>query len=203
MFTTAGGVVNQVTSVFAVQRDNPANVIQASNFVIVNPNLIDAFFQFGSANAGRTFLIFATGPGGTSRNLTSLPAGAPAGCPIGNEQGVQVTFTCATNPNPNPGPVPPDIATLSSCKIGRDTTGTFTLDIVGKNIKQGATATVGGKTPKKIKFRDLDTGTNTFNRITLKKGFCGGLPGAVIVTNPGATGGASAPLQCNETCAVQ
>jgi hypothetical protein len=75
-----------ITSVFAVERTNPANVIQATNFVVLNNNLIDALFNFTSANAGKTFLIFVTGPGGTSRNLTTAVAGAPAGCPLGNEQ---------------------------------------------------------------------------------------------------------------------
>jgi hypothetical protein len=37
-------------------------------------------------------MIFVTGPGGTSRNLTQ--GETPAGCVPGNEQGVQVTFTC-------------------------------------------------------------------------------------------------------------
>jgi hypothetical protein len=63
--------------------------------VILNPNLIDAFFDFGAlGSAGRRFAIFVSGPNGTSRNLFALPAGAPPGCVLGNEQGLQVTFTC-------------------------------------------------------------------------------------------------------------
>src|SRR5207253_8831486 len=82
------------TAVFAVDRNNPANVIQSKNFVIINTNVIDALFDFGGANAGKTFLIYATGPNGTSRNLTALPPGTPTPCPLGNEQGIQVTVTC-------------------------------------------------------------------------------------------------------------
>ncbi|MFL6277303.1 MAG: hypothetical protein ACJ74G_19130, partial [Blastocatellia bacterium] len=65
-FTTPsanGPVVNTVTSVFALERGNTANRINAAPFVVINANLIDAFFNFGSANAGKTFLIFVQGPG--------------------------------------------------------------------------------------------------------------------------------------------
>src|SRR5713226_2634502 len=79
-FLLADGKPN-VTSVFAVEIGNPNNVIQASAIHILTSNLIDAFFQIGPANAGKTFLIFASGPNGTRRNLTTLPASAPAGCP--------------------------------------------------------------------------------------------------------------------------
>src|ERR1044071_562632 len=92
-FFLADGKPN-VTSVFAVEAGNPSNVIQASAVQIMTPNLIDAFFQIGAANAGKTFQIFASGPNGTSRNLTALPANARAGCPLGNEQGIQVTLKC-------------------------------------------------------------------------------------------------------------
>jgi hypothetical protein len=88
-----------ITAVFAVEilpngTLNPANTIQAESFVVINNNLIDAHFRFGAINAGKRFLIFVTGPGGTSRNLTALPPGAPAGCVLGNEQGIQASFTC-------------------------------------------------------------------------------------------------------------
>jgi hypothetical protein len=202
------GVPN-VTSVFAVQSGNPSNVIQATNFVILGPNLLDAFFNFGSANAGRTFLIFATGPNGQSQNLTGLaqtvPAGG-AGCPtgfLGNQQGVLVTFTCTTPTTPEPGPGPVDIAVITNCALNRDpANGAFSLDIIGTNIKQGATVTVGGQTPKKLKFRDLDTATNTFRRIAAKKRICQGLAagGTIIVTNPGAQGRPSAPFACSARC---
>jgi hypothetical protein len=186
-----------VTSVFAVERGNPNNVIQASRIQVLSNNLIDALFNFGSANAGKTFLIFVTGPGGTSRNLTALPAGSPAGCPIGNEQGIQVTFTCSssTTPNPNPGA---DVAVLNSCKVNRSSGGTFTLGITGSNIKQGVQFSVGGQVPKKVKLKDLQSASNTFNKVTLKGRFCSGLPGAIVATNPGAR--ASNPLQCGESC---
>lgn len=82
---TAGGVV---TSVFAVEDGNPANVIPASSFVVNNNTLIDATFDFGGVNLGRKFLIFVSGPGGTSRNIV-LPA-----TPTGNEQGNIIRFNC-------------------------------------------------------------------------------------------------------------
>jgi hypothetical protein len=186
-----------VTSVFAVERGNANNVIQASQFVVLNNNLIDALFNFGSANAGKTFLIFVTGPGGTSRNLTALPAGSPAGCPLGNEQGVQVTFTCSSSTTPNPGPGA-DVAVLASCKVNRSSSGTFTLGVEGTNFKEGISFTVGGQVPRKVKLKSLQTGSNTFNKATLKGRFCNGLPGAIVATNPGAR--ASNPLQCSASC---
>lgn len=86
-----------VSRVFAVEFDpeaqtlNHANTIDSTNFVVLNTNLIDALFDL-RGNPGKTFMVFVTGPGGTSRNLTA--GEVPAGCVAGNEQGVQVTFTC-------------------------------------------------------------------------------------------------------------
>jgi hypothetical protein len=189
-----------VTSAFALEVGNTANRING----IVKPLscfAVDVEFAFTSANAGKRFLIFLVGPGGTSRNLTSLPAGAPAGCPLGNEQGIQVTFTCnSTNTPPPPVDSGGDIAVLTNCKVNRGDNGAFTLTVTGSNIKLNATVTVGGVTPKKVKFKDLQSANNTFNKLTLKGRFCTGLPGAIIVTNPGQR--ASAPLQCAERCAT-
>jgi hypothetical protein len=194
-----------VTSVFAVERGNPSNVIPATTFQVLNNNLIDAIFNFGSASAGKTFLIFVVGPGGTSRNLLTgiqtPPAGtnAAAACQVGNEQGIQVTFTCNATTTPTPPPNGgADVAVVTNCVLQRSATGTFTLDVIGSNIKQGATVTIGGNAPRKVKFRDLQTGSNTFNRLVLKGRVCSNLPGAIVITNPGAR--ASSPFQCNERC---
>jgi len=82
----------------------------------------------------------------------------------------------------------------------------FFLDITGTNIKDGATATVGGVTPKKIKVI-VQGGTTTPTTLRLVKKVCNGLQpggsGNVIVTNPGPTGGASQPFLCTERCPVQ
>ena len=187
-----------VTSVFAVERNNPANVIQASQFFVLNANLIDAFFNFGSANAGKTFLIFVTGPGGTSRNLTTLPQGPPAGCPLGNELGVQVTFTCTPEIIIDP---PPEGALVFGCDLKRSPSGVFSLVVVGRDFRGGAIVTVGGKSPKKIRFKDRQGDSNLFNKIVLKGGICRAIPGAIIVTNPG--GRSSLPFQCNKRCPTQ
>lgn len=64
-FTQTSGASN-VTSAFAVELGNPSNVVQATSFVVVTPNLIDAIFNFGSANACKTFRILVSGPCGTS-----------------------------------------------------------------------------------------------------------------------------------------
>jgi hypothetical protein len=198
-FTFAGpsGTVTNVTRVFAVERNNANNVKDATRFVILGSTLIDAFFEFGTVNAGKTFLIFVSGPNGTSRNLSALPAGAPANCPLGNEQGVQVTFTCSTATTPDP-PGGADLAVLTACTLDRLSSGSFQLTVTGSNLKEGVQFSVGGRTPKKVKLADLQTGSNTFNRAKLKGGFCGGLPGAIVATNPGAR--PSTALQCSATC---
>jgi hypothetical protein len=205
-FTVAQG---SVTSVFAVEFNratqtlNTANVVVASRIQILSPTLIDALFNFGTVNAGKTFLIFAVGPGGTSRNLTQ--GQTPAGCVFGNEQGIQVTFTCNSTTTPGPTPTPPDIATITSCRLNRAASGAFSLDVFGTNIKRGATATVGGVAPKKIKEKDLDTASNTVGRLTLKGKVCNQirLPGIIVVTNTTANGGPSAPFNCLQACPGQ
>src|SRR5205823_441807 len=138
-FTTPsanGPVVNTVTSVFALERGNTANRVNAAPFVVINANLIDAFFNFGSANAGKTFLIFVQGPGGVSRNRTAAITGEPAGCALGNEQGIQVTFTCNSTTAPQTG-----AAVLTSYEFD-PTTNSITVH--GSNIDENATVSVGG-----------------------------------------------------------
>jgi hypothetical protein len=185
------GVPN-VTSVFALERGNTSNRINAIPFVIVNDNLIDAFFNFGSANAGKTFLIFVSGPNGTSRNRTVVQAGEPAACTLGNEQGVQVTFTCNPTNNPQTG-----AAVLTSYTFN---SAANSITVTGSNIMDGATVTVGGKAPKKVLFKNVETGSNTFSQLVLKKKLCGVLNGAakIIVTNPGKP--ASNELTVTEKC---
>ena len=202
-FVLADGKPN-VTSVFAVEAGNPNNVIQASAIQILSINLIDAFFQFGPLNAGKTFLIFASGPNGTSRNLTELPPSAPPGCPLGNEQGLKVTFTCKstnTSGGSGDGSNTASAAVLNGCRVDRDGAGSFVLSVFGRGIRQGATLTVGGVTPKKVKLRDPDPGDNTFTRITVRKKFCDNLPGVLVITNPDGT--SSVPVFCSASCVNQ
>ncbi|HJQ25561.1 MAG TPA: hypothetical protein VKA60_16695, partial [Blastocatellia bacterium] len=160
------------------------------------------------ANAGKTFLIFVQGTGGTSRNLSAAVTGAPAGCALGNEQGVQVTFTCNNNtpvvcPPGTPGcpPNPLDIPLVNGCDLQRAENGSFFLDVFGSNIKRDATVTIGGVAPKKVKFIELEPGSTTsFRTIRLIKKICGQLPGNIVVTNPGANGGSSSAFFCNKSC---
>jgi hypothetical protein len=189
-----------VTSVFAVDRDNPSNVIQATRFVILNSNLIDAHFDFGPASAGKTFLIFASGPNGTSRNLTSLPAGAPAGCPLGNEQGVAVTLTCKARSNTGGTPTaPPAPPALASCKLERSPSGSFTLELSGFAFTKGMSVTVGDISARNIKFKDPDpSNSQAFGRVILKGKVCKGLPGAIVIVQP--DGSQMPPFFCGLSC---
>ncbi|HXG68605.1 MAG TPA: hypothetical protein VNO70_26150 [Blastocatellia bacterium] len=190
-----------VTSVFAVNAADESEMIQATSFVITSTNLIAAAFDFGAASAGKTFLIFVSGPNGTSRNLTALPAGAPAGCPLGNEQGVKITFTCQSAAPPDDGDVGVNPPLITSCDLKRSSSGTLSLVLVSNGslngFKEGSTMTVGGVAPKKIKFKD-QSAPGVFNRVVLKGGVCQGLPGVIVVTLPD---GKTAPtFQCNESC---
>jgi hypothetical protein len=201
-------IIGTVTSVFAVDVANAANKINAQDFTVLNANLIDAHFAFGSVNAGKTFIIFVTGTGGTSRGLVAAVAGQPAGCALGNEQGCLpcIEFTCNTAVNPNPSPTP-DIAVVTSCKLDRQDTGQFILDVTATGAKDGATATVGGVTPKKIKVIAVQPGTTNPTTLRLVKKVCNGLQpagsGNVVITNPGPNGGASQPFLCTERCPAQ
>jgi hypothetical protein len=199
-FLLADGNPN-VTSVFGVELGNPNNVIQAAPIQILNNNLIDAFFRFGSTNAGKTFLIFASGPNGTSRNLTALPAGAPGGCPLGNEQGISVSFKCKPSGGSGSGETPPstgDPAPITSCQVDRTESGGFTLTLGGYGFREGTTLTIGGVTPKKLRFKEFDPTNNSFNRIIVKGRVCDGLPGPIVYTP--ANGQASFVFLCAAAC---
>jgi hypothetical protein len=205
-FCLADGSPN-VTSVFAVEKTatNPVTV-QAVGFKIVTCSLIDAEFNFTSANAGKTFLVFVSGPNGTSRNISTAVAGN-AGCPassqggLGNEQCIQVTFTCDSATTPGGGGTPPEVASIERCSIDRDDTGAFTLRIFGTKFKAGATVKLGGLDPKKApKFRDLATGSTTdFTQIVIKKP-CNRVPSVITVQNPGQP--VSNPFTCTASCAT-
>jgi hypothetical protein len=174
-----------VTSVFAVESGNPNNVIQATRFVVLSSFLINVDFAFTSANAGKTFLIFVSGPNGTSQNLTSLPAGT-VGCPagfLGNPLGIQVTFKCNSATNPG-GSGSPNAAKIDSAVFDGGV-----LLIQGSNFQQDATITLGGVSAKKIKYKALATGSNTFNKLVVK-GLCSGgtAPNSELrITQSGAT----------------
>jgi hypothetical protein len=206
-FTLSSGSLN-VTSLFDQDTSNSANIIPGTTVQVLSPSQIDAHFNFTSANAGKTFLIFVTGPNGTSQNLTALPAGTacPAGF-IGNQGGFQVTFKCnATAGGGGSGGTPQDIAKLTSCALHRKASGTIFIDLFGSNIAQGATVTANNKPlpgKTRVQFADLDTGTNRFTRIRLIKGVCSFAPATFVVLNPGANGAPSQPFICAEACPNQ
>ncbi len=192
-----------VTAVFAVEVGNPANVIQATRFVILNNFLIDAFFQIGAANAGKSFLIYASGPNGTSRNLTTLPQGAAATCPLGNEQGVQVTFTCnkpQTTPDPPAAPKPTP-SPIVDCRLERTDSGTMTLMLTTTGVSRDAEITIGGVKPKSLKFKEPDTDNPAmFHTVIVKGKMCKGLPGMIVVKDRDEK--TTEAFACNQTCDV-
>jgi hypothetical protein len=192
-FLLADGKPN-VTSVFAVEQDDPGNIIQSSAVVILNTNLIDAFFEFGQLSAGKTFLIFASGPNGTSRNLTALPPLAPQDCPLGNEQGKIVTFTCrAASAGSTPvelSPTPQPI--VQRCAIKRSPAGAFTLRIEGVFFREGQMVTINGVPIPKLKFKNPQVGNSSFVTTILGKGgVCKQMPGTIEVFDPATALGSS------------
>jgi len=90
-----------------------------------------------------------------------------------------------------------NLPTITGCDINRPDTGKISLIISGTNFAQGAAVSVGGLSPKKVKFSNLSTG-GTFTTMTAIGKFCGGLPGDLIVTNPDGT--KSAAFNCTKTC---
>lgn len=183
-----------VTRVFAVERSNPGNVIDSPHFVILNNNLIDAFFDFTSANAGKVFLIYASGPNGTSRNLR-IPAEAPEDCVLGNEQGIQVAFTCNAPQPVQGGDFPQRRPLITGCSVTRSQSGVFSLELTGR-FEMGASVFINGVSPKKVKEKDrIDP--QTFGKLIIKGRVCKNLPGNIVVTNPG---GAPTAFQCDAGC---
>jgi hypothetical protein len=192
-FLLADGEPN-VASVFAVEQNNPSNAISASRVVILNTNLISASFDFDKANAGKTFLIYASGPNGTSRNLTALPATSPADCPLGNEQGITVKFTCdARTGDSSPAP----ISDLIGCSLARSSSGSFRLILTG-SFQEGGSVLIRAVSPKKVKLRDFNPAVNRFSTMILKGRLCHNLPGSIVYFPP--DGGAASVLQCFEHC---
>ncbi len=235
-YSSVGGTtVQNVTSVIFQDKANPANTVTvglnpstSGQVKIVTCQLLDVEVNFTSANAGKTFLVYVTGPNGSSRNLAAAVAGAPAGCPLGNEQGFQVTFACTFDGGPQcppgvalpgcPCPVgvsdgtngcvgtPVDVALVNGCKLDRNPAGNFILDVFGKNLKLTADVRVGSITPRAIKPREPDPSfPGGYLHVTLKGRICDGLPGSIVVTNPPAVPGGptvpSQPFACTERCA--
>jgi hypothetical protein len=190
------GSTPNATTAFAVELKsdgtlNTANRVNATTFAMLNTNLVDAAFNFGSANAGKTFLIFVSGPNGTSRNLVTADP-RPAGCPVGNEQGVQVTFTCLGDSTTGTQ------ATVTGCSVYKGADGGCRLTVTGTNFMYGATITVGSVSPKKVKFKNESPAASGKFTTLILKGVCGGLPGSIVVTNINST--ASVPYSCTATC---
>jgi hypothetical protein len=187
-FVLPNGVQN-VTSVFAVDQATGA-IIEATSFTVFGPNQLDAEFNFGSVNAGHTFLIFVSGPNGTSRNLSS-PSGT---CPAGNEQGVIVTVTCAGGTTTTTSDAP----TLTSCgNLHKNSAGTWLVTLTGTNIVSGATVSVNGSPAKFKALGGVQTGS-AFTEITVKGAAVRkDLPGTVTLQNPPGVNAGTATLQCN------
>jgi hypothetical protein len=128
-----------------------------------------------------------------------VPLGGTFFIAIGNCSTATADYVISLQIVATPDPIP-NFPLVNGCLLIRNPNGSFVLKVIGANIKAGATVMVGGVTPRKIKFIEPELGTaDSYRKIRLVKKFCGGLPGNVLVTNPGPcqiTGGAF----CNERC---
>jgi hypothetical protein len=94
-------------------------------------------------------------------------------------------------------PAPGNRAEIERCSIVRSSSGSFSLTVIGRNIRSGAAVTIEGVAPKKIKFKD-ETDQGVFSRLVLKKGICDRLPGTIVITNPGSPPSEGFP--CSASC---
>jgi hypothetical protein len=84
------------------------------------------------------------------------------------------------------------------CEVERSASGSFLLIIRGRCIKRGASITVGGVTPKRVKFKQPDPTGTFYEKVIAKGRVCRGLPGAIIIRNPGEQ--VARAFQCNDVC---
>ncbi|MEN3333203.1 MAG: hypothetical protein V7641_2568 [Blastocatellia bacterium] len=163
-----------------------------------NINLYIRRDQRVAVEDGRIVADLAT-PSPMSSQAIILSSGGTYFIAVGNCSAETANYTVALNiavVDPDFGPL------VNGCRLTRNPSGAYVLTVFGAAIKAGATVTVGGVRPKKIQFIELEPGSpNTYRTIRLVKKFCGGLPGNIIVTNPGSCGGSGVPFFCNEVCA--
>jgi hypothetical protein len=115
---------------------------------------------------------------------------------LGNEQGIQVAFTCHGAPPPS-GDTPPQFADIISCSLKRSPSGAMSLEIIGPSFVENSTVFINGVEAKKLKFKD-PIGAGRFARIVAKGKLCQNLPGPIVVTRP--DGRALTPFACSQQC---
>ena len=91
----------------------------------------------------------------------------------------------------------PDIA---SCQLRRSSSGQFRLRLAGNSnrLVEGITLTIGGVSPKRLKLKNRQPGTDFFLDVVAKGRVCKGLPGDIVITFP--SGRVGAPFRCFEIC---
>ncbi|HYP27981.1 MAG TPA: hypothetical protein VE262_14795 [Blastocatellia bacterium] len=91
----------------------------------------------------------------------------------------------------------PDII---SCQLKRSSTGQFRLRLTANSdrLVEGITLTIGGVSPKRLKLKDRQPGTDFFFAVVAKGRVCRGLPGDIVVTFP--NGRTSTPFRCFQIC---
>ena len=72
------------------------------------------------------------------------------------------------------------------------------MTMVGFGLREGDAVTIGGVTPKKLRFKDPDPTSNSFRRMIAKGRVCDGLPGPIVYRS--VSGQATVTFQCAESC---
>jgi hypothetical protein len=103
------------------------------------------------------------------------------------------------DPNQPPQVMPgPPVPIITDCRLERSTEG-WKLIVNGHMFKKPVTVTVGGITPREVNHKEPSEEPDTYKRLVLKGRICRGLPGDIVVTNPGG-GRSPAPYQCALSC---
>src|SRR5262249_12088009 len=146
-----------------------------------------------------TFVVFVSGPNGTSQNLTTLPAGSscPAGF-VGNQQGILVTIKCNAPPTPAPQPNSP---TITNATLTTSASGLPELDVIGTGFSSNAVVSVNGVNAKITVMSGLDTGSNAYTKASVTKKACKLLKsGHNVITVTNSDGKASNGYTFNQKC---
>jgi len=86
-----------------------------------------------------------------------------------------------------------------ACRLERSASGAVSLVITADRIRLNATISIGGVTAKKLSFKEPTLEPDTFQKVVAKGSkVCRGLPGAVVITNPGEA--PRTAFVCSERC---
>ncbi len=199
----SGCLLGQTQYTFSAASPSPCGPIPLYDIELRGDQNVDLYVRFNqrvTVEDGRIIADFVSRSGSDMESLFVGPVAqdgvfyvAVANCSAEKATyAVGVIFTHGDPPPP---------AQVTACAIERSMSGAFSLVIRGRNIRRGATVEVGGMTARKVKFRQPEQTGNSFAKVIAKGNVCNGLPGTIIIRNPGET--CFRAFQCNATCSNQ